>query len=70
MAPAGTPEPVLAKLEQACAAAAHDDAYRTVAKGGGQPGNYYADRKTFAARLQRDIAVKKALLARMGQQTQ
>jgi tripartite-type tricarboxylate transporter receptor subunit TctC len=62
MAPAGTPEPVLAKLEQACAAAANDETYRTVAKGGGQPDNYHADRKTFASRLQRDIAVKKAAL--------
>lgn len=70
MAPAGTPEPVIAKVERACAEAAQDETYRTVAKGGGQPPNYYADRKTFAARLQRDITVKKALLARLGLQTQ
>jgi tripartite-type tricarboxylate transporter receptor subunit TctC len=70
LAPAHTPQPVIDKLEQACAGAAQDEAYRTVAKGAGQPPSYYADRKAFGARLERDIKVKESLLARLGQQTQ
>jgi tripartite-type tricarboxylate transporter receptor subunit TctC len=70
MAPAGTPEPIMATLERGCAEAAQDETYRRVAEGGAQPPNYYADRKTFAARLERDIAIKKALLGRLGLQTQ
>jgi tripartite-type tricarboxylate transporter receptor subunit TctC len=70
LAPAHTPQPVIDKLEQACAGAAQDETYRTVAKGAGQPPSYYADRKAFGARLERDIRVKEALLARLGQQTQ
>jgi tripartite-type tricarboxylate transporter receptor subunit TctC len=70
MAPAGTPDPIVEKLERACEGAAEDEAYQTVARGAGQPANYYAHRKAFDARLKRDIEVKAALLARMGQQTQ
>jgi tripartite-type tricarboxylate transporter receptor subunit TctC len=66
MAPAGTPEPVLARLAQACEGAAKDEAYVKAAKAGGQPDNYYADRKVFAERLARDIAAKDRLLKKMG----
>lgn len=65
MAPAGTPAPILAKLEEACAGAAKDEAYITAAKRAAQPPSYYADRATFAARLKRDIEVKTRLLAKM-----
>jgi tripartite-type tricarboxylate transporter receptor subunit TctC len=65
MVPRRTPEPVIEKLERACQGAADDEAYRTVGKGAGQPPNYYADRKAFADRLERDIKVKEALLARL-----
>jgi tripartite-type tricarboxylate transporter receptor subunit TctC len=65
MAPARTPPEVVSKLETACAQAAADDAYITTARRAFQPGNYYADREAFHARLQHDIEVKKRLLSRM-----
>jgi tripartite-type tricarboxylate transporter receptor subunit TctC len=66
MAPAATPAPVVAKLAQACDGAANDEAYKTAAQRGGQPVTYFADRATFAARLQRDIDAKGRLLTKMG----
>ena len=39
--------------------------YVPAAKRGGQPPSYYADRATFAARLDRDIEAKRRLIARM-----
>ncbi len=66
MAPAGTPEPVIARLADACEGAAKDEAYAKAAKAGGQPDNYYADRKIFGERLARDIAAKDRLLKKMG----
>ena len=66
MAPAGTPEPVIARLAEACEGAAKDEAYLKAAKAGGQPDNYYADRKVFGERLARDIAAKDRLLKKMG----
>lgn len=68
LAPARTPAAVIAKLGEACAGAARDEAYATTAKRAAQPANYYADRDGFAARLARDIDVKKRLLARMPKQ--
>jgi tripartite-type tricarboxylate transporter receptor subunit TctC len=66
MAPAATPKDAIAKLEQACAGAAKDEAYAKAAQLGGQPPNYYADRATFTERLQRDIESKERLLKKMG----
>ena len=66
MAPAGTPEPIIARLAGACEGAAKDEAYVKAAKAGGQPDNYYADRKVFGERLARDIAAKDRLLKKMG----
>jgi tripartite-type tricarboxylate transporter receptor subunit TctC len=66
MAPAGTPEPVIARLASACEGAAKDEAYAKAAKAGGQPDNYFADRKVFGERLARDIAAKDRLLKKMG----
>jgi tripartite-type tricarboxylate transporter receptor subunit TctC len=66
MAPAKTPEAVIAKLAPACEAAAKDETYAKAAKAGGQPDNYFADRKVFAERLARDIAAKERLLTKMG----
>jgi tripartite-type tricarboxylate transporter receptor subunit TctC len=65
MAPAGTPQPIIAKLEEACAGAARDEAYLTAAKRASQPPSYYADRETFANRLRRDVDVKARLLSKM-----
>jgi len=65
LAPVGTPAEIVAKLESACAGAAKDEIYASAAKRGGQPPNYYADRATFGARLDRDIEAKRRLIARM-----
>ncbi len=61
-APAGTPEPVLARLEAACAAAAAADAYRNTARTGFQPADYHLPRAEFARRLRQDIDDKAAVL--------
>jgi tripartite-type tricarboxylate transporter receptor subunit TctC len=68
LAPAGTPMPIITKLEAACAGAARDEAYLTAAKRASQPPNYFADRTTFGARLARDIEIKRRLIARMAKQ--
>ncbi len=66
MTPTGTPEPIVARLATACEGAAKDETYLKAAKAGGQPDNYYADRKVFGERLARDIAAKDRLLNKMG----
>jgi tripartite-type tricarboxylate transporter receptor subunit TctC len=65
LAPAGTPAPVLAKLSDACAAAAKDAAYRTVAERAAQPPDYFDNAAGFKARLDRDTAAKARVLARV-----
>jgi tripartite-type tricarboxylate transporter receptor subunit TctC len=64
-APAGTPAPVVAKLSDACAAAAKDEAYRTVAERAAQPPDYFDNAAGFKARLDRDTAAKARVLARL-----
>lgn len=61
-APAGTPEDRIARIEAACAAAANSEAYRTAARTGSQPANYYLNRADFTRRLEQDIADKAAVL--------
>lgn len=61
-APAGTPEPILARIEQACTQAAQSEAYRTAARTGSQPPNYFLGRAEFARRLRQDIDDKAAVL--------
>jgi tripartite-type tricarboxylate transporter receptor subunit TctC len=65
LAPARTAADIIGKLAGACAGAAKDEAYATTAARAFQPGNYYADRETFRARLQHDIETKRSLLARL-----
>ncbi len=65
LAPASTPAPVVAKLAEACAAAAKDGGYATVAKGAAQPPDYFADAATFRQRLQRDIERKADVIKRV-----
>jgi tripartite-type tricarboxylate transporter receptor subunit TctC len=65
LAPAATPTPVVAKLVQACAGAAKDDIYATVARRAGQPAEYYDDADAFRRRLAGDIASKARVLARL-----
>jgi tripartite-type tricarboxylate transporter receptor subunit TctC len=66
MAPTRTPEPVIARLADACEGAAKDEAYVKAAKAGGQPDNYFADRKIFGERFARDVTAKDRLLTKLG----
>jgi tripartite-type tricarboxylate transporter receptor subunit TctC len=65
LTPAATPAGVVDKLAGACAGAAHDAAYETVASRAAQPPDYYADADAFKERLMRDIERKAAVLARV-----
>jgi len=65
LAPAATPAPVIDKLAGACAGAAQDEAYATVARRAAQPADYYADANAFKERLTRDIERKAQVLARI-----
>ena len=65
MAPAGTPAPLLARLSEACTAAANDAAYRAVAERAAQPPNFFDNVAGFRARLERDISAKARVLARL-----
>ncbi len=65
LAPKATPAPIMAKLAAACAGAAKDQTYATIAKRAGQPDNYYADADAFRQRLVRDIESKARVLARL-----
>ncbi|WP_198376726.1 tripartite tricarboxylate transporter substrate binding protein [Neoroseomonas rubea] len=59
---AGTPEDRIARIEAACAAAANSEAYRTAARTGSQPANYFLNRADFSRRLADDIAQKAEVL--------
>ena len=64
-APAATPAPVIARLSEACAAAAKDDVYRSVAERAAQPPDFYDNEAGFRSRLARDTAAKQRVLARI-----
>jgi tripartite-type tricarboxylate transporter receptor subunit TctC len=61
-APAATPEDRIARIEAACAAAAASEVYRTAARTGSQPANFFLNRADFARRLQTDIDQKAEVL--------
>ena len=65
LAPLGTPAPIMSKLSSACAEAAKDNIYATIAKRAGQPDDYYDDDAAFRARLARDIDSKARVLSRL-----
>jgi tripartite-type tricarboxylate transporter receptor subunit TctC len=65
LAPKSTPAAITTKLAAACAAAANDRTYATIAKRAGQPDDYYADAAAFRSRLARDIESKARVLARL-----
>jgi tripartite-type tricarboxylate transporter receptor subunit TctC len=65
LAPAATPAPVMRKLVQACAEAAKEEGYATIAKRAGQPDDYYDSAAAFQQRLTRDIESKARVLARV-----
>ncbi len=56
--PTGTPDDRVARIEQACFAAARSENYRTVARNGFQPENPYLGSADFSRRLQGDIETK------------
>jgi tripartite-type tricarboxylate transporter receptor subunit TctC len=66
MAPAATPPQVVSRLAGACEWAAREEPYVSVARRLSQPDSYYANVATFRHRLQRDIEVKRRLLAKLG----
>jgi tripartite-type tricarboxylate transporter receptor subunit TctC len=64
-APAGTPEPVLARLERGCAATVASDEFRDqIARLNGTVA--YLDRAAFTARLRGDYALKGELIREIG----
>jgi tripartite-type tricarboxylate transporter receptor subunit TctC len=65
LAPRATLAPVMTKLAAACADAAKEQTYATIAKRAGQPDDYYADAEAFRQRLARDIDSKARVLARL-----
>jgi tripartite-type tricarboxylate transporter receptor subunit TctC len=62
VAPAGTPEPILAALANACAKAVATDIYKTAAERGNQPAKYYRDRAAFRERLEEDDRIKSGII--------
>lgn len=65
MAPRGTPEERIARLEAACMEALQDEAYRAAARRSLQPERFWDDRAGFARRLEREIAEKAQVLRRV-----
>ncbi|MEO3475640.1 tripartite tricarboxylate transporter substrate binding protein [Roseomonas sp. CAU 1739] len=61
-APAGTPDDRIARIEAACATAAQSEVYRTAARTGSQPANFFLNRADFTRRLQTDIEQKGEVL--------
>ncbi len=64
--PAGLPDEVKHKLEDACIAARDTEAFQRIVKTTFQPGDYFADSAGFAANLQKDLDEKKRLLTALG----
>jgi tripartite-type tricarboxylate transporter receptor subunit TctC len=59
---AGTPEDRIARIEAACATAAASEPYRTAARTGSQPANFFLNRADFTRRVEADIAQKGEVL--------
>ena len=64
--PAGTPEPIRAKYEAACAAAAKTEKVAQLMKTVHQPLDYYADGATYTRTLEQDLETKRRLLGQLG----
>ena len=65
LAPRATPQPILSKLSSACAEAAKNDLYATIARNAGQPHDYFDDAVAFQRRLARDTDIKARVLSRL-----
>ena len=64
--PAGTPEPVKRKLEEACIASMQTDAFKRMANNTFQPSDFIADSAGFSSNLDKDMADKRRLLTSLG----
>jgi tripartite-type tricarboxylate transporter receptor subunit TctC len=64
-APAGTPDAIVQRIEQACEAAVRTDTYRTALRTGSQPDEVFLGREAFGRRLNEDIEQKAVLLRGM-----
>lgn len=65
--PTGLPVDVVAKLSDACKAAAQGESYTKLARSLGQPIDFYADAAAFARALQQDLIDKARLLKVLGE---
>lgn len=65
MAPRGTPEAHLARLEAACLEALRDEGFQAAARRSLQPERFWDDRAGFARRLQREVTEKAEVLRRI-----
>jgi tripartite-type tricarboxylate transporter receptor subunit TctC len=63
LAPAGLPDEIAQKLDNACAAVVKSKPYQNLVKETDQPSNYFADSAFFKLDLARDMAEKKRLVA-------
>lgn len=61
-APAGTPDDRIARIEAACTAAAASELYRSTARSGSQPANFFLDAAAFTRRVQADVEQKAVVL--------
>ncbi|MDB5378310.1 MAG: tripartite tricarboxylate transporter family receptor [Rubritepida sp.] len=66
LAPAGLPAALRSRLEAACAGAATDETYVTMARRTLQPASYYLGTIAFAARMANDMRSKEVLLRSIG----
>jgi len=64
--PAGLPDDVKRKLDDACKVAMRGDAFQTIAKRTFQPADYSADMAGFTANIEKDVAEKRRLLTALG----
>lgn len=65
MAPRGTPEERIVRLEAACLEAIRDEGFQAAARRSLQPARFWDDRAGFARRLEREVAEKAAVLRRI-----
>jgi tripartite-type tricarboxylate transporter receptor subunit TctC len=70
LAPAGVPDEVVRKLDNACSAAMKSDLAQGVARRTLQPADYFADSAGFTRNLAVDLAEKKRLAPMLGQTLQ
>jgi tripartite-type tricarboxylate transporter receptor subunit TctC len=64
--PAGVPDEVVRKLDNACKAVMAGEAFQQIAKRTFQPADYAADAAGFRANIEKDVAEKRKLLTALG----